>query len=97
MTKKDPLLLATKGPLVAIPIPWAHCPSGCVEWRLVDWTVADDDGRRLPILDDGGGETGAWGSDYAIQGPDGGWRFTDGETCDNENLLAAFKRRIPKH
>ena len=88
-----------EGTLVAIPIPWESSASGCVEWRLVDWTVEDDDGQRLPILDDGSGEAAeAWGSDYALLNPhDGDWCFPDGERCDDENLVAAFVRRRAKH
>ena len=68
------------------------------EWRLIDWTVPDDDGQRLPIWADVAGDTGAWGSDYALRNPqDGDWRFPDGERCDDEGLTAAFERRRIKH
>jgi hypothetical protein len=85
-----------KHPLVAIPIPW-DTASGCVEWPLVDWTVEGDGHPQYPVLIDGGGETGAWSSDYAVQRPDGSWRFPDGELSDDENLRAAFARREAKH
>ena len=45
----DPFSGDTEGVLIAIPIPWEHSGSGCVEFRLVDWTVPDDDGERLPV------------------------------------------------
>jgi hypothetical protein len=90
--------IPTEGTLIAIPVPWAHSPSGGVEWRLVDWTVPDDDGQRLPIWADVAGDTGAWGSDYALRGPqDGEWGFPDGERCSVEALAAAFRRRRIKH
>jgi hypothetical protein len=83
----------TEGTLIAIPIPWEGCPSGCVEWRLVGWTIKDDDGQIFPICDDGGA-TGAWGDDYALRGPqDSNWYFPDGDRCDDEDLAAAFERR----
>ena len=85
---------------VAIPVPWEGSPSGCVEWRLVDWTLEDDGGQRLPILDDGWGdvEPQAWASDYAIEDPQtGGWRFPDGEQCGDEDLATAFERRRGRH
>ena len=86
--------IPTEGTLIAIPISWAHSPSGCVEWRLVDWTVPDDDGQRLPVWADVAGDTGAWGDDYALRRPqDDDWCFPDGERCDDENLSAAFARR----
>ena len=53
----------TNGTLIAIPVPWESSPSGCVEMRLVDWTVENDGGQRLPILV----EQGAWGYDYALR------------------------------
>ena len=84
-----------EGTLIAIPLPWEHCASGCVEWQLVDWTLPDGNGERLPILFDGA-ETGAWDDDYAIRGPqDDMWRFPDGERRSDEDLLAAFRRRNP--
>jgi hypothetical protein len=87
----------TMNELVALPIPWEHTATGCVEWRLVDWTLEDDNGQRLPVLIDGGGEIGAWAGDYAMQLPEGGWRFDDGKLSDDENLIAAFQRRRAKH
>ena len=68
-----------------------------MEWKLVDWTVADDKDPRMPILADEGGDRGAWMSEYAIRGEDGLWTFTDGETSDDAGLVAAFKRREAKH
>ena len=41
------------GAIVAICLPWSHSSSGCVEWRLDSWTLPDDAGQCLPILDDG--------------------------------------------
>ena len=82
------------GTLIALCIPWEGSPSGCVEWRLVDWTVTDDDGQSFPIWADVAGDTGAWGSDYALRGPqDSDWCFPDGERCDDANLAATFERR----
>lgn len=98
MTRKNPLQRPhLEGPFVAINIPWPGTPSGFVEWRLVDWTIADEEYPRLPILADKGGDTGAWASDYAVEGPDGYWTFPGGDTCDNAGLAAAFKRREAKH
>ena len=88
------------GTRVAIPLPWEHSPSGCVEWVLVGWTAEDDDGLRLPILDSGweDEEPIAWASDFAIQDPrNGEWHFFDGERCDNENLMPTFARRQNRH
>ena len=82
------------GTLIALCVPWEGSPSGCVEWRLVDWTVTDDDGQSFPIWADVAGDTGAWGSDYALRGPqDSDWCFPDGERCDDANLTATFERR----
>jgi hypothetical protein len=79
-----------EGTLIAIPVPWEHSPSGCVEWKLTSWTVPDDNGKRFPIWADVDGESGAWGSDYAIRGPqDSDWLFPDGERSSD----AAFTRR----
>ena len=90
----DPFSGDTEGVLIAIPIPWEHSGSGCVEFRLVDWTVPDDDGERLPVGADVAGDTGAWGGDYALRGPQNGeWHFPDGERCTDEALAAAFRRR----
>ena len=83
------------GSLVAIPIPW-DTASGCVEWRLVDWTIEGDGFPRYPVLDDGwnDGPPEAWGDDYAIRDPQSGdWLFPDGERCEDEGLVAAFGRR----
>jgi hypothetical protein len=88
------------GAIVAIPLPWEHSASGCVEWRLVDWTTPDDAGQRLPILDDGypEDEVGGpmpWAGDYAIlDQKTGEWVFPDGERCDEADLRAAFARRM---
>lgn len=85
------------GTLVAIPLPWPSSASGCVEWLLVDWTLADDEWPALPVLDDGWGDEDpkAWGSDYAIRAPgEDEWRFPDGELCSDEDLRAAFVRRM---
>jgi hypothetical protein len=87
------------GSLVAIPVPWKHSASGCVEWRLVDWTIEGDGHPRYPVLDDGHGsedEDGrpiAWAGDYAIRDRRGTWHFPDDERCDDEGLLEAFRRR----
>jgi hypothetical protein len=84
----------TEGTLVAIPVPWESSASGCVEWRLVNWTLADDMWPACPVLSDADGEEGAWSDDYALRGPqDDEWRFPDGERCDDEGLRAAFARR----
>jgi hypothetical protein len=85
-----------KNPLVAINVPWPTTASGFVEWRLVDWTVEGDGHPRYPVLDDGSGDTEAWGDLYAVE-HDGGWKFPDGKTCDDAGLAAAFKRREAKH
>lgn len=89
------------GAIVAIPLPWEHSASGCVEWRLVDWTVEGDGHPRYPVLDDGYGsedEDGgpmAWAGDYAILDQEAGeWVFPDGERCDDADLRAAFARRM---
>jgi hypothetical protein len=89
---------AAKGELVAIPIPW-DTASGCVEWRLVDWTLEDDTGLRYPLLDDGSGEDPeAWGDDYAVlDRQTGDWIFPNGERSSDEGLLAAFQRRQARH
>jgi hypothetical protein len=87
------------GSLVAIPLSWSS-GSGCVEWRLAAWTVPNDVGQSLPILDDGwgDGEPEAWGDDYAIKDPKTGmWVFPDGERSDDEGLVAAFARRQARH
>lgn len=90
----DLMNAAVCGPLVAINVPWPDTVSGLVEWRLVGWTEA---GARLPILTDHDGDAAAWGSDFAIQGPDGRWTFPDGESCAGSELAAAFARRKVRH
>ena len=65
----------------------------------VGWLdLEEDGGERLPVLDDSSGdEPIVWGSDYAIEDlRTGGWKFPDGETCDDEGLAAAFARRAVK-
>jgi hypothetical protein len=85
------------GTLVAIPIPWPSSPSGCVEWRLVDWTLPDDKWPAWPVLDDGWEDAEgpmAWAGDYAVRDPrTDDWIFPDGERSDDEGLVAAFGRR----
>jgi hypothetical protein len=78
------------GTRIAIPLPWEHCPSGCVEFMFVGWTSEDDAGRRLPILDDGYEEPVAWGSKDPRTGE---WHFLDGERCNDADLLPTFQRR----
>lgn len=83
------------GAAVAVGIPWETTETGLVQWKLVDWTVEDDNGVSLPVLDDSSGDDPiAWGGDYAIEDlRTGGWTFPDGETCDDAGLADAFVRR----
>ena len=36
------------GAAVAVGIPWETTETGLVQWKLVDWTVEDDDGASCP-------------------------------------------------
>ena len=88
------------GAAVAVGIPWETTETGLVQWKLVDWTlVEDDNGVSLPVLDDSSGDDPiAWGGDYAIEDlRTGGWTFPDGETGDDAGLADAFVRRSAKH
>jgi hypothetical protein len=68
---------------------------GFVIEPVVGWLVEGhpDSGQIIPLTQCGDDNVISPGDVYAIQHPDGSFRFPDGERCGEDDLLDCFKKR----